>query len=89
MFKKGLIDDQNKSSEKNTAIKMQHQHEEELVDCNSCDVYLECRHCNLLSNQSKNAYLSNYSSNLINQQSGRFVQSNNTNLNDQQKVIDR
>ncbi len=31
------------------------------VDCNSCGIYTECRHCNLLSNQTKNNYLNSYS----------------------------
>lgn len=34
--------------------------EVQIDDCSSCGVYLECNHCNLLSNQSKNNYLNQY-----------------------------
>lgn len=32
----------------------------DVIDCNSCAAYQECKHCNLLSNQSKNNALNQY-----------------------------
>lgn len=56
------------------------------MDCNSCGVYLDCKHCNLLSNQSKNNYLSQYSSQSSQSQSQKQQTQQQTSSNIRKKA---